>query len=198
MTEVEKLIHIITAGKYTHVIFDLDETLTRLDLPWDRWIHMIESRLSPPAAASFAQSIRKPSAAWGKLLNEHTERYEEFLPVLLEQSERFESAYFGHTPYHELIQAVHILAGEGRVLYAWSANMRSTIERAMVELGIRQYFTKIVAREDVRFTKPHPEGWQLLADATPRERFLFVGDSSNDELAAKALGITYYAIQFFK
>lgn len=49
--------------------------------------------------------------------------------------------------------------------------MRSTIERALMELGIRQHFVRLVTREDVRLAKPHPEGWQLIEDGTPSEQF---------------------------
>ena len=59
-------------------------------------------------------------------------------------------------------------------------------------------FGRIVGRDDVRLAKPDPEGWQLIDDGTPRQRYLFVGDSSNDEGAATALGIDYFTIRFFK
>ena len=197
MTEVEKLLHQIDARGYTHVIFDLDATLTLLNLPWNEWVEMIARRLPDEQAASFRKVSSQPGMAWGRYTNEHVEKYETFLPALLEASEEFERTYFAHTPYDELAGAVHTLAGQGKTLYAWSANMRTTVERALLELGIHQHFTKIVTRNDVRLAKPHPEGWSMLDDGTPKDRYLFVGDSSNDEGAARALGIEYFEITFF-
>jgi FMN phosphatase YigB (HAD superfamily) len=63
------------------------------------------------------------------------------------------------------------------------------VEHALLELGIRHHFSKVITRNDVRFAKPHPEGWSLLGGGTPRAQYLFVGDSSNDEGAAEALGL---------
>jgi HAD superfamily hydrolase (TIGR01509 family) len=198
MTEVEKLLQTVDERAYTHLIFDLDATLTLLNLPWAEWVEMITKRLPPDQAASFRHILDDDGSGWQQVANEHVEQYDTFLAALIEASEEFESTYFAHTPYDELAQAVHRLAGQGKTLYAWSANMRSTVERALMELGIRQHFTKLVAREDVRLAKPHPEGWQLLEDGTPRRQYLFVGDSSNDAGAAHALGIDYFEITYFK
>ncbi|PID30858.1 hypothetical protein CSA80_05105 [Candidatus Saccharibacteria bacterium] len=197
MTEVQKLLQRVAAQNYTHLIFDFDATLTLLNMPWEEWVELIAQRLPADQAASFRR-ITEENSAWQEVANEHVERYEAFLPALIAASEEFESTFFAHTPHDELVQAVHRLAEQGNVLYAWSANMRSTIERGLMELGIRQHFAKIVSRDDVRLAKPHTEGWALLEDGTPREQFLFVGDSSNDEGAARALGIDYFAITHFR
>ncbi|QQS20235.1 HAD family hydrolase [Candidatus Saccharibacteria bacterium] len=198
MTEVEKLLKTIDERGYTHIIFDLDATLTLLNLPWREWVDLIAQRLPPDQADSFRRITEDDGSSWQQIANEHVERYETFLPALIEASEEFESMYFAHTPYDELVRAVHELAEQGKVMYAWSANMRSTIERALLELGIRHHFNKLVTREDVRLAKPHPEGWMLLDDSTPREQFLFVGDSSNDAGAAQSLGIDFFEITYFK
>lgn len=198
MTEVETLLKTVDDKGYTHLIFDLDATLTLLNLPWGEWVRLIAERLPEDQAASFQRILDDDGAGWQEVANEHVERYDGFLPALITASEEFESTYFAHTPYDELVQGVHILAEQGKVLYAWSANMRSTIERALMELGIRQHFARVVSRDDVRLAKPHPEGWELLEDSTPREQFLFVGDSSNDSRAAQALGIDYFEIAHFK
>ncbi len=198
MTEVEKLLKTVDERGYTHLIFDLDATLTLLNLPWGEWVEMIAQRVPEDQAVSFRRIFEHDGGGWQQIANEHVARYDTFLPALIEASEEFESTYFAHTPHDELVQAVHTLTEQGKTLYAWSGNMRSTIERALMELGIRQHFTKLVGREDVRLAKPHPEGWQLLEDGTPREQFLFVGDSSNDAGAAKTLGIDYFEITHFK
>jgi HAD superfamily hydrolase (TIGR01509 family) len=116
------------------------------------------------------------------------------LPALLEASEEFESTYFAHTPHDELVQAVHELAKNGKTLYLWTGNMRSTADRALTEIGIHHLFKQIISREDVRQTKPHPEGWQLLEQGIARSEYLFVGDSGNDKGAAEALGIDYFGL----
>ena len=197
MTEVEQLLSTIEKKGYTHIIFDLDATLTLLNLPWDKWIELVAKRLPAEAADSFRKVANEPGSTWSQRSNDHVERYDNFLEALVEASEEFESTYFAHTPYDELVQGVHALAEQGKTLYAWSANTRPTVEHALLELGIRHHFSKVITRNDVRFAKPHPEGWSLLGGGTPRAQYLFVGDSSNDEGAAEALELDYYEITFF-
>lgn len=53
MTEVDKLIKTIKKEGYSHIIFDLDATLTLLNLPWEEWVRLIAKRLPEDQAASF-------------------------------------------------------------------------------------------------------------------------------------------------
>lgn len=198
MSEVEKLAKLVHQKHYTHLIFDLDETLTQLNLPWHKWVRMISERLSPEAAESFQKALSDPHLAWGTMLNSHIKDYDEFLSVLLIASEEFESTYFAHTPHHELVQYVQELAEQGIHCTLWTSNMRSTAEKALLELGLLDDFDQLITRDDVTFNKPDTEGWQHIRDIVPKDECLFIGDSDNDKLAAKSLGIAYYPITFFK
>lgn len=57
-------------------------------------------------------------------------------------------------------------------------------------LDIAKYFSVIVGGDDVQNKKPHPEPILLVAGklSLAPEQLLFVGDSRNDILAAKAAG----------
>ena len=103
MTEVEQLLSTIEKKGYTHIIFDLDATLTLLNLPWDKWIELVAKRLPAEAADSFRKVANEPGSTWSQRSNDHVERYEGFLEALVEASEEFESTYFAHTPYDELV-----------------------------------------------------------------------------------------------
>lgn len=197
MTEVDKLLAMIDDSSYTHLIFDLDATLTLLDLPWDKWVELVAKYLPAAQAESFREINTRPGLSWSTFTNQYVETYDGFLDALIAGSEEFESTYFAHTPYDELTQSIHGLAGRDKILSVWSANTRPTVERALLELGIQHYFDRVVTRNDVRLAKPDPEGWRLLDDGTPKPEYLFVGDSSNDENAAKAIGLDYYEVSFF-
>ncbi len=66
-------------------------------------------------------------------------------------------------------------------------------------LDIAKYFSVIVGGDDVQNKKPHPEPLLLVAgklSLTPAE-LLFVGDSRNDILAARAAGVSLRGVNLW-
>ena len=54
-----------------------------------------------------------------------------------------------------------------------------------------------MSRSDVDYLKPNPDGFKLIDDGkTNIDQYLFIGDSSNDEGATKALGMDYFEVSF--
>jgi phosphoglycolate phosphatase len=56
---------------------------------------------------------------------------------------------------------------------------------------IDKFFQIIVTREDITLMKPYEEGLRLISHClkAPVEEMIFIGDSTIDILAAKAMGI---------
>ncbi|HYX49959.1 MAG TPA: HAD family hydrolase [Ktedonobacteraceae bacterium] len=83
-------------------------------------------------------------------------------------------------------------------LYIWTSNHLETIYHILQELNLNNAFKRIIARGNVMFIKPHPEGFYLLFDeVTPKSAYLFIGDSNKDEEAAKSAGIDFLNISSF-
>jgi len=197
--EVDELLETIKEKQYTNLVFDFDETLTILNVPWREWLESVMAALPQNKRAEIKKILNGRQAPWDAVVNEHIkfddDFYKQFLKICLD----FETKYFNHTPYHTLVKSLPDLKAAGRSLYLWTNNMRLTAERGLLELGIAQLFTKIVSREDVRLGKPDPEGWALIKqDTEPLSSYLFIGDSDNDKQAAAHAGIDYFRIRYFK
>ncbi len=72
-----------------------------------------------------------------------------------------------------------------------SANSRRALEAAVERFGLRGRFAVIVGREDVRRTKPDPEGIILILSrlGCPPGSALFIGDRDVDARAGEAAGV---------
>ncbi|MDK2867010.1 MAG: pyrophosphatase PpaX [Clostridiales bacterium] len=70
-------------------------------------------------------------------------------------------------------------------------NSREVLTLGLNHLGIGNYFSHQITRNDVAETKPHPEGLMrvLEAMALRPEEVIFVGDTENDILAAARAGV---------
>lgn len=196
--EVDSLLKLIHQKQYRSLIFDLDQTLTRLDLPWEEWKERVIASLPPEAAKELEEVLKTEGAPWGEVVNRQIVKNARFYEEFIKICQAFESKHFAHTPYDELIKMLPKLKEAGCELFLWTSNTRSTAERALTEMGVLQLFQQLLTREDVKLGKPHGEGWKqfIFANQDPSAR-LMIGDSQNDELAARAGGIAYYEINFF-
>jgi len=197
--EIASLVALVRQKQYRNLIFDLDETLTRLDLPWEEWVEKVTASLSAASAKDFEQILESESAPSGELVNAQILKDPDYYERFIRICQDFESKYFAHTPYDDLIKVLPGLKEAGCDLFLWTSNTRQTAERALIEMGVLRLFTQLLTREDVRLGKPHTEGWKqfTFADQNPGS-CLMIGDSQNDELTAKAHGVAYFKISFFK
>jgi HAD superfamily phosphatase len=65
-----------------------------------------------------------------------------------------------------------------------------TLER----FGVAERFGRMVALEDVRRPKPHPEGLLRLVEGRGRERVIYAGDTVDDALAARRAKVDFLAV----
>jgi len=78
---------------------------------------------------------------------------------------------------------------------AISTNRSDTMDRVLVDHGLKGYFDLVVSSLDVKRPKPDPESLIKILDyfgAFPNQA-IYIGDSEIDELAAKAAGIPLVA-----
>ncbi len=197
MDEVEELVVQVQNNNYQHIIFDLDETIAKLHLPWEKGFEMLYERAPVQVEGGLRQGF-KHSEPFGVVLNRAVEQHEDFLPILLIWAQEFEAELTSQQPHHQLVSAIEEFASEGRRLIVWTSNTRRAAQQVLDELGIAHHFDVMVTRDDVRLLKPNPEGWQHIHDDEPLEQYLLIGDSANDRGAAEAVGIEFFEITYFK
>ncbi|HVZ66807.1 MAG TPA: HAD-IA family hydrolase [Patescibacteria group bacterium] len=176
----------------THLIFDLDETIVKLLLPWDEWFEDVLGKIKekyPDFSETEYVQIHN------KLVEQRGEEGRELIRLL---NEKFETEkIMGIEENKELIE--FIKSNPNYEYYLWSSNSGATVRKFLKEVGIDHVFKKIVTRSESDFLKPNTSGFKLLAEpGVSIDQYLFIGDSSRDSLAAKELGIDFFLIDYFK
>lgn len=178
-----------------HLIFDFDETIFTLLLPWDIYIKQLTEKL-----LDLDPSLKQYSH--GKILNmvenEAVRRWgEQAVQARREYSQYFEHTYYGGVD--ENYPITHFIEEHYTKYdcYIWTSNMRETVVPILEKRGMLQCFKKIVTKSEVALTKPEPEGFYLIFDpqTQKKENFLMIGDSNNDRGAAANSGIDFYSVK---
>jgi pyrophosphatase PpaX len=129
---------------------------------------------------------------------------EQMLLIDEERADELVETYRAHNePLHDalepcpgMLDALQQLEDEGRRLGIVTAKRRSTVELAFAVLPLSRYFDAVVAAEDARRHKPHPEPLRRALDLLDArsEDAAYVGDSPFDVAAAKAAGVFAVAV----
>lgn len=101
-----------------------------------------------------------------------------------------QAAQSGSYLFPGIAETLHALHAQGLPLAVVTNKPSPFVAPILEDLAIARYFTVVIGGDDVQNKKPHPEPLLLAADKlslTPGE-LLFVGDSRNDILAARAAG----------
>jgi HAD superfamily hydrolase (TIGR01549 family) len=181
----------------THLIFDFDETIVKLLLPWDRAVIRIEediSKLDP----TIINDYKNRKISYAMLQNLYVEKYNDLaLNLILKNNPAFETEEL--QGYLKNDGIIDFIKENNYKNFIWSSNTKFVIEKILEDLNILNKFSKIITREDVKFLKPSLDGFKVIDDkVTPVKNYLFIGDSWNDKDAAKQLNIDYYQEDFFK
>jgi len=182
----------------THLIFDFDETIYRLVLPWDKLLDALEKRLAPLDPGIF-ESFAKGDYSLSTVQNEYVRRYgDRAMKIIHREILAFEeSGLTDAIPNPDLVTFVR----ENQSVYdmtIWSSNTSRVIGKVFKENDLEDVFTKIVSRLEVKFLKPNPEGFEKIKKMNiSKEKYLMVGNSLADKQAAANAGIDYFHIDFF-
>jgi len=178
------------------LIFDFDDTLFSLDLPWhiyrkqmDKAMHDLDKQYHAhiPAQASLNVYENLLVKKIGQVAREKR----------LAVSAEFESQYLlGYQKNHDLINFIRQRHQCYQDFFIWSSNIRQTIESILNENNLYQYFRLVVAKDDVNFTKPDPEGFEefIFQPQSERSDYLMIGNSRNDQSAAANAGIEFWLV----
>lgn len=184
--------------KKTHIIFDFDETLFWLILPWEVWERDIITQLQSWDKKIY-QRYRQRAISLSELQNLYVTTFgKAALELFRKNNLKFELTQLRNAvPNQELIDFIRNT--KGYHFYIWSSNTRSVIEQILEQYGLKKKFLKMITRLEVALLKPETEGFKRLYDSSvDTGRYVLVGDSTSDEMAARKIGIDFFNVRYFQ
>lgn len=181
--------------KKTHLIFDLDETLLELILPWDLWEKDIEDELRK-IDGDILKDYQSGKVNLSQLENLYVKKYPKTLKLLIRNALKFEAENLKDIRVNQpLIN--FIKSTQGYKMSIWSSNSRPIVKKVLQKVGILAKFEKLITREDVKFLKPEADGFnKIWDDKIPKSQYLFIGNSEADQEAAHKAQIDFFKISF--
>lgn len=172
-----------------HLIFDFDETIFTLDLPWHVYYEEMSKRLHQlDSTLPETKSINDLENMAVKKLGNVAQQ------VRWQYSQEFEAGQLkGVKELTDLTNFIKENTATYR-FYLWTSNMRSTVEPILTQYNMLSLFTRLATKGDVKFTKPYPDGFLLLNEngEDDKKDWLMIGNSYNDRGAAEQSGIDYW------
>ncbi len=182
----------------THLIFDFDETLVKLILPWDHWEDAIKGTLIKLDKTIY-ENYKKEKISLSDLMNQYVLKFgKQTRDLLKTNAVHFETTYLQDViPNNELID--FIKHTKKYTMFVWSSNTRPTVQKVLHDYGIWNTFEKVITSLDVDLLKPYTEGFNQIYDPIiPKKRYIIIGDSDSDKEAAKRLRVDFFLIDYFK
>lgn len=176
----------------THLIFDFDDTIVELLLPWDKVVDKISEHLIVLDRTIY-ESFKKKEIYVNQLENEYILKYgDKARKMIINSRILFEKESLQGYPKNDTL--VDFIRNDTKYrMFIWSSNTKPTIKRILQELGILNKFQVIVSMEDVILQKPYIDGFEKLYEKKiPKNKYLFIGDSKNDQKVADKIGIDFY------
>jgi phosphoglycolate phosphatase-like HAD superfamily hydrolase len=197
MDELHTLLQLIRLKKKSDLIFDFDETLFYLELPWNRYVDGL-CQIPEVQTSPLVGLYREKQLSLSVLQNRLVEQFgEPMLKKIRAYNVAFETENLGSVEaYDELLDVV--LSFTRKRLYVWTSNTSVMVTSILQSHGMSSIFRNMATRLNLTYIKPHPEGFTFLRDPkTPKESYLLIGNSWLDREAAIAAGIDFYQINYF-
>jgi len=171
------------------LIFDFDDTIFTLDLPWHEYFDGLVARLAKldPSLHEFRNIAELEHAA----VDQHGD---EAVRLIRAWSGQFETEKLRGVSEHSQLTNFIRTNRDNYRFFLWTSNMRASVEPVLDRTGLLPMFSKLITKDSVRYTKPNPEGFAQIHAGEPLDEFLFVGDSVNDQQAAAAVGIDFFKV----
>jgi pyrophosphatase PpaX len=181
----------MTRSRFDAVLFDLDGTLLdSIELILASYHHTIARHgLLPQTDADILAGLGTPlDAQLGRWTDDLAA-----IPAMIEtyRAHNFEVHDAMVRAYPGVTEVVLALREAGTKLAVVTSKRRDGTRRGLAALGLSDAFDVLVCADDVERAKPHPEPvWRALdALDVPRERAVFVGDSTHDMASGRAAGV---------
>lgn len=181
-----------------YLIFDLDQTLAKLNIDWStirREIFDLVAEFDEPLSKSVPFLPNAGIELSNKAAKKHGKKIAKKIRTFIEEYEM--THYHNYEPNQNLLNFIRNNK-QMYVYYMWTSNGTRTIQDFLNKEHFSSFFSKIITQNDVSLIKPEAEGFTLLY--TPGESlssYLMIGDSPSDENAAKNAGIDFFKIDYF-
>ena len=175
--------------QYQNIIFDFDETLATIIIDWSPWYEEVANIFR-----KYQPDFQDANSITMQIVSQFITKYGQPLrDAYLAFSRDFESktyqGYYKNQPALDLLQTLH---QQNKNLYLLTSNTKATILPILSELGIANYFAKIITLDDVTNIKPNPMPFELIyTQGQNKNQYLMIGDSSSDRGFAQNAGITF-------
>lgn len=180
----------------THLIFDMDGTLVQLVFSWEEWVENVSNLLIDKDSKIY-EDFQDKKLDLTSMLNLYTKKYPEIKDKIAQRAVKFEANYLTNTLVNDDL-VNQIRTNKNRHLFLWTSNPRPTTDWVIKRTELEGRFEKIITRNDVNQLKPDPEGFQLIYDSRiPKEKYVLIGDSDRDRVAAEKAGIDFCLVDFF-
>ena len=173
------------------VLFDLDGTLVdSIDLLVESMQHAFDGRSRRPPVDEWIAAIGTPlDAMLGAWASDDDD-----LTLLRARYREFQMTHHDArtTAYPGTVETVRALHAAGHPLAVVTSKMEAGARRSLKLIGVEECFSAVVGIDHTEKHKPEPEPvWHALAmlGDVPRERAIFVGDSTHDMNAGNAAGV---------
>ena len=181
--------------RYKYLLFDYDSTIARVPLDW------------PQARDDFRTYL---SREFPSLMIPEIARVDEMEAIALKCSPKAKSKVFSfrfdleskldgsHEPIAETCQLIEELSENASMrLFVVSNNLHRTVDVGLQQLGLRQYFMRILGVDDVGVPKPATRAFEILREEAGclEKDCGFIGDNTRtDGGFCRALNIDFYNI----
>lgn len=179
------------------LIFDFDETIFTLHLPWGIFIEKAYQILKDKDEKLFLD-ITKSDSRLMSVLNKFILNYPNLKDEIDNWSIEFEDKYL--EGYSKNSKAINFIK-ENKTrfeFFIWSSNTFDAISKVLKQNDLLDIFSNVVTREKVRFLKPEIDGFNLINSQDFKKlEYLFIGDSTYDSEAASKCEIEFIHIDKF-
>lgn len=178
-----------------HLIFDFDATIAKLDVDWGKMLQEIYDRLSeidPKTMIAYTpRSMSYPF--WNTLIKKDGLSMKKLI-----ESHFIKAEGIGLKEVIPNPPLIDFIKNHGEYMYyIWSNNLRTTIDPILEKEGIKDTFKWVVSPSDNLFYKPDTSSIEKRITGDKKD-WLMIGDGENDKLAATAVSIDFFLVDFFK
>jgi len=178
------------------VIFDLDDTLIHLDVPWS----VVKKEVLKLARRNgIAADPKEHLIVVSNLICRDSPQLKKEVDRIYRSHEKGSVAKSAFVVFPHMIDLVNALHSKGYKLAIASGNHTDSIREILIRLNMADIFDVLCGRDCVEHNKPSPDQLllilELLKMTGSKSDAIFIGDTAFDEQAAASAGIRFFRVK---